>query len=505
MADLAERPSCPSSPSAARLGSQEPRRRVINGDVSDTEGPDACALARDVGLDLYPWQRLVMDDWCSIDRAGALSFVTCGLDVPRQNGKNATLEAYEVYRLAVCGWHVLHTAHRVKTAKKSFNRLVRYFSDEEHPEVRALVERVRRTNGEEAIFLRNGGSIEFSARTNGSSRGFDDIQLVVFDEAQELTDSQYDAIMYTLSASSSGERQVIYTGTPPNETCPGTVFARARRAALDATPRGTTWSSWATPELPRRDATFMDVLEDVYLSNPSMGYLLSEEFTETEFAGSSLTGFAHERLDWFSPVLVEAAAIPRKLWDETAIEEIGGAYPGRVAFGVKFSADGTSYALVGCKLLGGHSSRRLNAAVELLETGSTDQGLGGLARFLHSRRQRASVVVVDGLNGAEPLCSRLADMGVPRGYVVRPRTGDVIAASSVLLDSLRDKTVAHTPSPELDESATKSVRRAIGSRGGWGFGSGSRGGEPWCVEAAALALWGARTTRRNPKRKQRLL
>ena len=457
-------------------------------------------------MEPLPWQRGVIDDLAARDALGHPSYVTYGLDVPRQNGKNAVLEAYEVYVLAVCGWHVLHTAHRVKTAKKSFNRLVRYFTDRDHPELCALVEKVRRTNGEEAILLANGGSIEFSARTNGSARGFDDIQLVVFDEAQELTDSQYDAIMYTLAASSTGERQIVYTGTPPNEDCPGTVFARTRRAVLGSAPRCSAWSSWATPELPRRDATFEDVLDDVYASNPSMGYILSEEFTETEFAGGSITGFAHERLGWFSPVLATSRALPAADWRKTSIEAIGSGYPGRRAFGVKFSRDGAAYALVGCKLRGGRGPHRLDAAFELIGEGTTEQGVGALADFLHSRRKTASVVVIDGASGAEPLCQRLADLGCPRGYVLRPRTGDVIAAATGMLESVKSGTVAHTPSPVLDESATRCVRRPIGSRGGWGFGAPEDGAASPCpVEAAALAVWGARTTRRNPKRKQRLV
>ena len=192
-----------------RKGRQEPRRAYREGEVAYTEADDAIALGEDLGISPFPWQRGILADWCACNSDDKPTYVTCGLDVPRQNGKNAALEVYEPYRLAVCGWHILHTAHRVKTAKKAFNRLVKYFTDEHHPELMELVERIRRTNGEEAIYLKNGGSIEFIARTNGTARGFDDIQLVGYDEAQELTDTQYDAIAYTLSASSTGERQII--------------------------------------------------------------------------------------------------------------------------------------------------------------------------------------------------------------------------------------------------------------------------------------------------------
>lgn len=474
------------------------------GEAAYSEGEDAAELGGDLGMEPIEWQSLVLSDWCACDAEGRPAYVTCGLDVPRQNGKNAVIEIYEVFRLAVCGWHILHTAHRVKTAKKAFNRLVRYFTDKEHPELSCLVERIRRTNGEEAIYLTNGGSIEFSARTNGSARGFDDIQLVVFDEAQELTDSQYDAIMYTLAASATGERQIIYTGTPPNEDCPGTVFARTRAAILAGDIPSTEWCSWATDECPRQDATFDDVVDLIYESNPSMGIILSLDFTRTEFAGGSITGFAHERLGWFSPAAMLTRAIPRESWDAALIDAIGDRYRGKKAFGVKFSRDGSTYALSGCKL--GQRALKGKAAVELIRVGTTAGGARELAEWLYDRRTTASVVVIDGMSGADALIDRLAEMRPPRGYVVRPQTRDVVAAAVGFVDALNDGTLAHTYDPTLEESARKCVRRKIGSRGGWGFGSPEDATvPPEPLESCSLALWGARNTKRNPRRKQRTL
>ena len=86
------------------------------------------------------------------------------------------------------GEKILHTAHQVKTSKKSFRRLVSMFTDKRHPEVMDAVEHIRFTNGEEAIELKNGGGIEFSARSRQAARGFDGISLVVYDEAQATID-----------------------------------------------------------------------------------------------------------------------------------------------------------------------------------------------------------------------------------------------------------------------------------------------------------------------------
>ena len=80
------------------------------------------------------------------------------------------------------------------------------------PELNALVKEVRRTNGQEAIVLKNGGSVEFVARTKGSGRGYS-VDVLVIDEAQELTEDQLAAMLPTISASSNP--QILYTGTPP--------------------------------------------------------------------------------------------------------------------------------------------------------------------------------------------------------------------------------------------------------------------------------------------------
>lgn len=449
-------------------------------------------------MDMLPWQRLVLGDWCANDEKSQPSYSTCGLDVPRQNGKNAVIETYEDYRLAVCGWHILHTAHRVKTAKRAFNRLVRYFTDDAHPEMQALVKQIRRTNGEEAIYLANGGSIEFMARTNSGARGFDDIQLVVYDEAQELTDDQYASVSFTLAASSTGERQAIFLGTPPNESCPGTVFARIREASIKDRPRKTSWNSWSVERRPRADCTFEDVLDDVYAANPSMGYLLDEDYTSTEFAGCSLLDFAHERLGWWSLAASLSRAVPAKAWESSAIDAIGGAYPKKTAFGLRFSPDGKRWALAGCK-----ANAAGGFAVELVAAGSPDEGIGDLAKFLAARKGSACAVALDGIGAADALHDALNEMKVPKGYVVRPKAADVIAAASTFVELLAAGRCRHTSAQALDESARLSVRRAIGNRGGWGFGTdGKCDSTP--VEACSLALMACKASKRNPKRKQRL-
>lgn len=448
---------------------------------------------------LDPWQQVVLGTLLAVDEEGNPVYLTTGVSVPRQNGKNAILEAWEFYKLVVCGESILHTAHLVKTVKKSFERLARMFKDARHPEVAELVETIRYTNGEQGIYLKSGACIEFASRSRGGGRGAT-YSAVVFDEAQELTDEQVEAIMPTLAASPTGYRQLVYTGTPPGPTCPGTVFGNVRASAMrEDHARTLAWLEWSIPEMPKPGTTFAELVDDVYATNPAMGRRLDVEFAENEFNTMTLDGFARERLGWWTDASGAARAIGTRLWEETRIDAIGDAYSARTTFAVKFSPDGSTYALAGCK-----SANDGKAAVELVEVGGTAGGTKQLARALHERRARASAVAVDGLSGASALCDNLAELKAPRGYVVRMATADVIAASQGFVDALSDGTLSHTTDPALDDSATGSSKRQIGNRGGWGFGADGMH-DPTAIEACAAAWWCMRNTRRDPRRKQRLL
>ena len=291
-------------------GSQEPRVRVEPA-RSSSDGELAAELMAEYAYRLDPWQRTVVDCWLGRDELGEYNVTSAGLAVPRQNGKNVCLEARELFGMVVLGERILHTAHQVVTSKKSFRRLAAIFTNRKHPEMMALVRHIRQVNGEEGIELTNGGSIEYSTRSRERGRGFDGISLLVYDEAQELTDDQMEAVMATLAASTTTTRQIIYTGTPPYPGAPGAAFRRRRMISTTNPGAHDAWHEWSV------DAPDIDSIdiEDRALwarTNPAMGFRLTESFTAEEMSTLSRDGFARERLGWWSPILANAVdyAIP---------------------------------------------------------------------------------------------------------------------------------------------------------------------------------------------------
>ncbi len=486
---------------------QDPRIRIEPAGAAHTDGPDATLLCQTYWFDPDPWQKLLLNCWLSRDENDRLLVITAGLSVPRQNGKTGAIEAMEFYLLMTDpSVHILHTAHAVKTVKKAFRRLAAVFT---HPgrkwrRVRERVRIIRRTNGEECIEMKSGATIEYSARSTNAGRGFDNITHIVYDEAQALNDTQLEAMNQALAASATGDRQAIYVGTPPSEKVDGGVFRRRRRNIVGAPTPRSAWHEWGVEVCPPDDATWESVLPLVYETNPSMETgrpgALDEEYTyENEFTTLDAQGFARERLGWWDP-RVDAGdppAIDPDAWASTAIPAIARRYQGVTALGVKFSQDGARWALAGCKA----RRDRSRYAFELVELGDTSRGTRPLAEAIAMRKGRVAAVMVDGTNGADALCANLAALRVPKGYVVRMSTKDVISASQGLVDGIVDGTVSHSTDGQevLDECAAAATRRDIGRHGGWGFEGSIE------LEACAAAVLACRTTKRDPRRKQRLL
>ena len=479
--------------SKIKTGSQEPRFRVEPARIM-TEGGDAAALMSAYAYPLDLWQQGVLNCWLGRDAQG-YSTTTAGLAVPRQNGKNVCLEALELYGLAAAGERILHTAHQVRTSKKAFRRLEAIFTNKKYPELVAAVKNIRYTNGEEAIELDNGGAIEFLARSRKAARGFDGVSRVIFDEAQELTDDQLESILATLSASNTGTRQLILAGTPPYPGCPGTVFRRLRQDALTAPGKHSAWHEWSAEGKSVGDVAIWDRAL-WYKCNPAMGSRLTEAFTEEELRNMSVDGFARERLGWWSPVLTEedAAVIPEALWDSCRSD--APKPEGKTAFGVAFAPDGSELALCGAVIPEAGPAR-----ISLIDRQPAGMGVQWLADWLCQRYDAACCVVIDGKGSADVLIDRIRPTWRHKQSVIKPGAAGVVAAASMLLTALNEKTVTwYGPQEALRDSAVTSTRRPIGNGGGWGFG----GDDPLPIAAASLALWGAKTSTREPGRKMRI-
>lgn len=461
------------------MGRQEPSERIAP-KYKETDGPDAEKILRIGGIILDPWQAEVLDDWLAMTPGKKWMCKTCGGSVPRQNGKTGLVQGRANTGMLLYNEQVIYTAHLQKTATETFEEMAAFFDSSK---LRKHVKDIKTALGREQIILQNGARVKFLARTRNGGRGQHG-DLLIFDEAQELDEDAQASFLPAISASLNP--QAIYVGTPPDSISSGYVFRNLRKRILNGDTKQASWFEFSV-----KDMDDIANKERWAETNPALGRRILLSTIEGEFEQMSPDKFARERLGWWAPVVEhkEDYAIPESVWMACASAEPKP--EGKTAFGIKFSADGSEVALAGAVIPAEGPAR-----ISLIEYRSTGEGTKWLADWLNARSEKASCVVIDGRNGVDVLVDKISDVWRYKGSVMRPGVKEVIASVGLLVDSLNEQTITWFKDQEpLKESATTATKRPIA--GGWGFG----GNNSAPIEACALALYGAKTSKRNPGRK----
>lgn len=495
--------------------SQEPTFHIAE-EYSKTYGPVATAIAAAIGVDLDPCQQATINDWLAFDYRGKWVHRRNGEMKPRQNGKTVLLETRIEFGILgipailkakgkkARGERILYSAHDYSTVTQLFDRLRELFGNQAHdpeatyPELNAKVKMVRKATGKEAIFFVNGGAIYLTTRTKNAKRGYT-VDTIICDEAQELTDVHLKAILSTASSAPLGNPQYIFVGTPPGPESGGTMFSTMHYALKEhpEDEKSISWSEWSVCDLVESGYGNPADRDVWYRTNPALGVRIDEETVESELGTySTELAFAQERLGyWLPKQAATKSAIDAKAWAACEILPNKAPKDGKLAYGVKFTTDGSTAALSAAIVTEDGPDY-----VELIDVMSAEHGSGKLAEWLIERINRASCVIIDGRSGARPLERNLAKLGAKKGSVILASANQAMDAASLMVESVQAGSVTHIASEAMDASATKSIKRPIGTAGGFGFGDGPNSlSAP--IESAALALLAARTSRRNPKRR----
>jgi hypothetical protein len=134
-----------------------------------------------------------------------------GVCCPRQNGKNAILEARQLAGLFIFNEKLQrYTAHLTDTADTAFRRLSELI--EGTPWLADELHNVWKANGKAAIELKNGNRIQFRTRTDRAGRGPSPTTLY-FDEAMDISVTAVTAQIPSLAAQSMSEARSRRCGT----------------------------------------------------------------------------------------------------------------------------------------------------------------------------------------------------------------------------------------------------------------------------------------------------
>lgn len=316
------------SPDAERRGSQLPRIELYP-PYFTTAADDAIDLAAVAGLELDPWQEYVLRGALGEQESGRWTSFRACLVVPRQNGKNAILEARELAGLFLFGEKlIVHTAHEYKTANESMMSLMARLKAT--PDLLEYVEGMEvgeedsqripgmRTGNKPGITLKNGNRLTYAARSKGSGRGFTG-DLVVLDEAYALSLDEMAALLPTMAARSKvGNPQVWFTssaGMPES-----TQLAALRRQAMDKSAQRLAYFEWSVDE-----SAASDDVDAWFEANPGLGIRISEEYVRDEFdtlareTGSD-EQFRRERLGIWSSIGKDAVFTPEQ-WAASGVDD----------------------------------------------------------------------------------------------------------------------------------------------------------------------------------------
>lgn len=482
------------SPRASAPSQARPRLHVAQPYSRDLSGPVASAAAQ-AGIDLLPWQVDLLRDWTALDSEGRFVHHRCGASIPRQAGKSVGGIAWCISLAVFMGYKVLWTDHNYSTTCEMLDRFREVFgrkvADEraEHPRFNARVTEVNNKTAQEYFKFKGGGVLAFSTRTKKAKMGFS-FDVVVYDEAQELRNEHTQIITPTMSSGAKANPQTIYLGTPTRAGNPAEVFQGVRKEAwADEPPADLCWTEYGVEEVG-------DIYDESRWAtvNPSLGALANYDAIRLGLPPNlDDLAFAQEYLGYWLPKVADAVISPAEWRERLVSKEDAPKEGGRVAYGVKFSPDGATVAVA--------AARRLDEGpvhVELVMNGSTSGGTARLAEWIAARTGSASCCAIDGLSGAAALVDAVGR--APRGYIVRPGASDAMSAASMMLEAVRSGGMTHIDDPALGLSATSATKRAIGSRGGWGWG----GDNATPIDAASLALWAVKTTKRDPTRKMKV-
>lgn len=329
------------APSTPRL-SEFARRFTYPAGIEKTVWPRVEAKGRELGLG-FDWWQSQLGTVClgyGADGKYVATVGGVGMSIPRQVGKTYfVLAMLVILCILFPGLQVVWTAHHLRTSTKTFTALRGICRRRKvAPHVRAM----RSANGEQQVEFVNGSTIMFGARSQGFGRGFDEIDVEVFDEAQILdTKALEDMIAATNQARHEHGALLFFMGTPPRPTDPSDAFTERRNDAWrgDPGPRLDDDAIWveigAPPKSDPNDRSVWPAMNPSFPSRTPLESLLRlrrnlKDESSWNREGRGVWDEDHDGGD-----------LPSTAW--LGLKKIDAERGGQVAFGVDVAEDRTAW------------------------------------------------------------------------------------------------------------------------------------------------------------------
>lgn len=430
---------------------------------------DTCAR---LGWGFDPWQdgtgRLVLAKRSD----GLYAADQILVSIPRQVGKTYLFGAI-VFALCLLSPHltIIWTAHRVKTAKETFNSMSGLASQEK---VKAHIKDVFRGRGDEAIMFNNGSRILFGAREAGFGRGFTNVDVLVFDEAQILGEAAMEDMVAAQNVAKNP--LTILTGTPPRPKDPGEVFTLARQEALDGETDETLYIELSAD----RGGDLMD-REQWKKANPSFPKRTPERAMLRMKKNLSEDSFRREALGVWDEINRHQPVIRKHHW--LSLADVG-------------PADGTAPNCFGVDM---SHERQISVGAcwvegEMAHIEEVWAGLdtGDALDWIVERAGRRIPVLIDSMSPAAAMIPDLKARGV---NVKQSTAGDMAKGCGLFEDRAKTETLTHANQERINTALEGARKRLIRDAGGWGWDRSDPTSPIYPIVGVTLALVGAVTTK----------
>lgn len=461
----------------------EVARHVIAPDgITSTEWPSVRATCAAMGLGFDRWQDDLGKLVCAKRRNGLYAADMFAMSIPRQTGKTYFLGAL-VFALSLkhANRTTIWTAHRTRTAGETFKSMQGFAKREK---IAPHIAKVSLARGEESVLFKNGSRILFGARERGFGRGFAGVDILIFDEAQILSENAMDDMVPATNAAPNP--LIIFAGTPPRPDDPGEVFTMLRTEALAGEVDDVGYVEiGADPDADPDDR------EQWRRMNPSYPHRTSARAILRMRKALSEESFRREAMGIWDEISVHQPIVKASRWRE--LIDYGpedGVAPD--ALGVDMSH--------GRAISVGASWRMGEDEYHVEEVWSgTDPALA--IEWIADRAGRRIPVLID---SASPAASLEPELRARRVKVRRTSASDMATACGLFENKVHaadtDTALTHGDQPAVTEALFGARKRQIRDAGGWAWDRR----DPTCVihplVAVTLALLGATQNRRAGNR-----
>lgn len=460
----------PADPSTRPL-SEVARHIVIPEGIVDTlwfEVEEQCA---EWGDSFDAWQDGLGQLLLGIREDGLYAATVGGntLSIPRQVAKTFIVGRI-VFALAARfpDMTILWTAHRIRTASQTFDKLKGLAK---RPSVRPYMldnasGGIRSVNGEQEFHFRNGSKMMFGAREHGFGRGFDEVDIEVFDEAQILTEKALEDMVAATNQSRFPHGALLFfMGTPPRPTDAGEEFAARRRKALalkaDDEVMTTAGQALyvecsADPEVGKPGGPDLDDPTQVSLANPSYPHRTPPVSVQRLRENlSSDDSWRREGLGVWDALELHRRVVSEDDWlalidDGPALDE----KPNGLAVDASHDRE---FSVAAC-----WSDDEFAHAEEVFASGDEAATL----RWVASRAGRRIPVLIDSASPAASLIPALKAQGVD---VRSGSAGDMSKACGLWLGDVKAQRFTHGNQDSVNDALAGATQRDIGNAGGWGW------------------------------------